>query len=355
MSFPILGTPKPQFFDSSGSPLVSGTLSILDPADDTNKASYPTADLADAGSTPNSNPITLDSRGEPSSGLFGRDGEDYKLVLKDSAGSTIWTVDDINVPVVFYPVHADETTAGITPSNKAYPVGNVKRYGAAGDGTTDDTTACQNAIDVAETTTAKEVFFPVGTYECTSALIVKDLDGVSLLGVGEGSRIDNSTSGNTLEIGDDTTQINDITIQKLMITNSVTGGTCIYARKAPNTRISNCQMSVSGGVTGYGVRLEEAWASTISNNTFASQGTTVSITDSTHGVWVAGNRMDGVATYKAIGVEITGAGHSLNGNIIETMEGCGIIGVGCNGFDINGNYFENNAKQGLTFTGDART
>jgi len=98
MSFPILGTPKPQFFDSSGSPLVSGTLSILDPADDTNKASYPTADLADAGSTPNSNPITLDSRGEPSSGLFGRNNEDYKVVLKDSTGTTIWTQDDIWLP-----------------------------------------------------------------------------------------------------------------------------------------------------------------------------------------------------------------------------------------------------------------
>ncbi len=98
MAFPILGTPKPQFSDSSGSPLASGTLAVLEPTDDTNKASYPTADNADAGTSANSNPLTLDSRGEPSSGLFGKDGESYKLTLKDSTGTTIWTVDDINLP-----------------------------------------------------------------------------------------------------------------------------------------------------------------------------------------------------------------------------------------------------------------
>ena len=98
MSFPLLGTPKPQFFDSSGNLLVSGTLSILDPADDTNKASYPTYDDADAETNANSNPITLDSRGEPTSGLWGRNSENYKVVLKDSSGATIWTQDDIWMP-----------------------------------------------------------------------------------------------------------------------------------------------------------------------------------------------------------------------------------------------------------------
>ena len=98
MAFPILGTPKPQFFDSSGSPLVSGTLSILEPADDTNKAYYPTADDADAATNSSTGDITLDTRGEPSAALFGIDDQKYKLVLKDSAAATIWTVDDIRVP-----------------------------------------------------------------------------------------------------------------------------------------------------------------------------------------------------------------------------------------------------------------
>lgn len=98
MAFPILGSPIPAFFDSSGSPLASGTLSVLDPADDTNKASYPTYDDAQAKTNANSNPITLNSRGEVPNGLWGRDGEDYKLILKDSGGTTIWTVDDVFLP-----------------------------------------------------------------------------------------------------------------------------------------------------------------------------------------------------------------------------------------------------------------
>ena len=93
MAFAILGNPSPQFVDSSGSPYASGTLAVLDPADDTNKASYPTYDDAEAATNANANPITLDARG--SCNLWGLDNEDYKLVLLDSAGATVNTDDDI--------------------------------------------------------------------------------------------------------------------------------------------------------------------------------------------------------------------------------------------------------------------
>lgn len=97
MAYPILGNPRPAFFDSSGSPLASGTLSILDPADDSSKASYPTYDDAEAATNANGT-ITLNARGEPANGLWGLDGEDYKVVLKDSDGNTVWTSDDIFLP-----------------------------------------------------------------------------------------------------------------------------------------------------------------------------------------------------------------------------------------------------------------
>lgn len=99
MAFPLLGNPKPAFFDSSGSPLVSGTLAILDPDDDTNKASYPTLADADALTNANDNPLTLDSRGEPEDGLFGLSGNSYKLVLKDSDATTVWTVAKLTLPI----------------------------------------------------------------------------------------------------------------------------------------------------------------------------------------------------------------------------------------------------------------
>ena len=99
MAYPILGTPKPAFFDSSGDPLASGTITTLNPSDDAVKASYPTADDANASTNGTSGDITLDSRGEPTSTQYwGKDNEDYKVVIKDSAGTTVYTIDDIRMP-----------------------------------------------------------------------------------------------------------------------------------------------------------------------------------------------------------------------------------------------------------------
>ena len=97
MAYPILGTPVPQFFDSAGDPLASGTITTLTPADAV-KASYPTAADADAGTNGTRGDITLDSRGEPTSTQYwGRDGEIYKVVVKDSAAATVHTLLNIRL------------------------------------------------------------------------------------------------------------------------------------------------------------------------------------------------------------------------------------------------------------------
>lgn len=98
MAFPILGSPHPAFFDSNGNPVASGTLSVLEPSDDTNKKYYPTADDADADTNSATGDITLDASGAVD-GLFGIDDEKYKLVLKTSAAVTLWTEDDVRMPV----------------------------------------------------------------------------------------------------------------------------------------------------------------------------------------------------------------------------------------------------------------
>jgi hypothetical protein len=81
---------------------------------------------------------------------------DYRLQLKQSDGTLIYDVDDVprftltqaQIGQLFYPRTAAEIAAGVTPTNYAYPPGDVRRYGAVGDGVTDDGAAIQTAINV---------------------------------------------------------------------------------------------------------------------------------------------------------------------------------------------------------------
>ncbi len=69
----------------------------------------------------------------------------------------------------------------------SYPVINVQSYGAKGDGSTDDTTAIQNALNAVPSSGAT-VVLPAGTYMISSTLTI-DKDGTILTGVGAGSII----------------------------------------------------------------------------------------------------------------------------------------------------------------------
>jgi hypothetical protein len=87
---------------------------------------------------------------------------------------------------VLWPQTSAESTAGITPTNYYYEPGDVRRYGATGDGTTDDLSALQDA----NTAMAGSVFgndngivyFPPGSYRITdtlafSAFVSVQMDG----------------------------------------------------------------------------------------------------------------------------------------------------------------------------------
>lgn len=80
-------SPKLQFFDSAGNPLVGGKLYTYQAGTVTPLVTY----TDDSGATTNTNPIILDSRGEANVWLDPTLA--YKFVLRTAADALIWTVD----------------------------------------------------------------------------------------------------------------------------------------------------------------------------------------------------------------------------------------------------------------------
>ena len=106
-------TPKLQFFDANGDPLVGGLLYTYEAGTTTPLTSYTDS----TGVSANTNPIVLDSRGEANVWLG---AASYKLALYTSANVLIWTVDNIstngsNLPVT--DLNGDGTTTAFAVSD----------------------------------------------------------------------------------------------------------------------------------------------------------------------------------------------------------------------------------------------
>lgn len=119
VNFSPIGNDAP-FVDSSGNPLTSGELYTYTAGSATPEATYTTS----AGSVQNANPIILGSNGYPSSGgnviaIWLTQGVNYKFLLKNSAGTTLWTRDNvsgINDPTAFSAAGDQWVASGLTPT-----------------------------------------------------------------------------------------------------------------------------------------------------------------------------------------------------------------------------------------------
>ncbi len=87
MGIGLLNYPKFRGEDNNGNPLTGGLLYTFDAGTSTPRASYYDKDCIIA----HTNPVILDARGEAVIYLSG----DYKLILTDSDGVLIWTMDDV--------------------------------------------------------------------------------------------------------------------------------------------------------------------------------------------------------------------------------------------------------------------
>lgn len=237
----IATPPKLQFFDANGNPLAGGKLYSYAAGTTTPLATY--TDYG--GSTANPNPVILDSRGEANV-WFGT-GQ-YKLKLTNAEDVEVYTVDNLNGPdaatlavlaassgssLIGY-INSGSGAAARTVQARLRDMLSVKDFGALGDGTTNDVTAIQNAINAAAALPASgsipglggisgaTVYFPPGVYRINSGLTVTN--GVKLVGNGERSSVINYYgSGAAISNVTPGTRIGKIGIMEMTIADKGTG------------------------------------------------------------------------------------------------------------------------------------
>lgn len=192
----ITTNPLYQFSDSLGSPLVAGTLTVYLAGTTTPTNTWSNSALSVA----NTNPVILNSRGECV--LWLDSAVNYKFLLKDSGGTTQWTVDNIrggdsyayNLAILLAAsggsnligfLQSGTGAVARTAQDKMRESVSVKDFGAVGDGTTNDTAAIQSAIDSVGRNTGAitriSLWFPPGTYLLNTQLEIQQ-QSVAFLG-----------------------------------------------------------------------------------------------------------------------------------------------------------------------------
>lgn len=268
MSGVIATIPKYQFSATDGTPLVAGTLTTYLAGTTTLSNTWQDSALTSA----NTNPITLDSRGECV--LWLDDTKVYKFVLKDAAGVTQWTADNItNTAVAVNTLRTDlaapsgsslvgyisSGTGAVSSSiqTKLREWASIKDFGAVGDASTDDTAAFNLAIAALNAGQIQSLHLPAGTYRIISALTTITKDGVSIYGDGprlsilsQRSNVDTLTFSNATPA---TTRINDIFLSNFGIdygsVTAPTAGRALSLIRVARTYISNLDIrSVFQGV-----------------------------------------------------------------------------------------------------------
>src|SRR5574343_318457 len=89
--------PLGQFLDDDGDPLNGGTVTVQDAGTTSSRNIYTDTALTVAAT----NPVPLDSAGRPTQGVIYTAATAYKLILKNSSGSTLRTEDNLDpgVPI----------------------------------------------------------------------------------------------------------------------------------------------------------------------------------------------------------------------------------------------------------------
>jgi hypothetical protein len=181
-----------QFSTAAGVPLAGGTLTIYQAGTTILATVYSEY----TGTTVLPNPNTLNSRGEIATNagasvpLYIPPNTAFKFVLKDALSNIVWTEDNVTevqtiltqtiIGTTLWPQTAEERAASVAPVVYYYPPGDVRRYGAVLDGSTDDTAAFQNA-----SAASLNPYSPSGVTKITNTIFIRSnqqwrIDGLTV-------------------------------------------------------------------------------------------------------------------------------------------------------------------------------
>jgi hypothetical protein len=122
---------------------------------------------------------------------------------------------------------------------------NVQDFGAVGDGTTDDTTSIQSAIDAAN---GQTIYLPPGTYRITAPLLIGDIYG-EMVGSGVGVSTLLATT-NFAEIVSFTATAAEYKVKSLSLVSTGTTTRCItFVNGSQAIRFTDVQFTGNGAIS----------------------------------------------------------------------------------------------------------
>ena len=173
----------------AGAPLAGGKLFSYAAGTLTPLATFTTQ----AGNIANANPAILDSAGRANVWLGPLA---YRLILKTAADVTLWDTDNVQGSVTAADLSASTGSSLVghiasgtgavarTVQAKLRDAFNVKDFGATGDGVTNDGPAIVACLLAAKTLGRLCVFFPAGTYNVATPIILASYRGLRIEGEG---------------------------------------------------------------------------------------------------------------------------------------------------------------------------
>lgn len=241
----LAGSPIFQAFDGDGLPLSGGKLYTYEVGSTTPKTTYQDKDSAAA----HTNPIILDSRGEAEIWWNGA----YKLILKDSSDTTIWTVDNfqgtgiyvdsVSATSGYVAISAESGTSSIRfiPTLSGVSITDATITDAKLTGVITKEIATTSPISTTNTVTArsKHINLPLGTY---TTLALSSVSGVYVSAVSDASV--SPTSGASCVLSSPTASGYDVVF--ILENQTSIAGTSIYVAFTSGDIIASADTITAG-------------------------------------------------------------------------------------------------------------